>query len=161
LIRETWRFISTKASSSDISFEPYALKLKIQKCKLYSTGPRELFDSEVFAEIPVEVERISSQTGGIKFLGSPVGNLLFCRSFCINKALEYKKRIEAICVMKDKQSALLLLRYCHVTRFSFLLRTTAPHVIDEAAKIMDDNTRFALCHILELVEIYMLPRLSY
>jgi hypothetical protein len=146
-----WEFISEYApskSSGIIAPEPFALKIKVSKCKVFSFAPLSLMKSwfPVF-KIPNSVERISgSEPGcGIKFLGAPIGHEDFCISFCNDLVThEYAKKLKAIAIMKDVQSALLLLRFCHVTCFSFILRTTEPKLVKEAAVLMDLSTS---CHL--------------
>ena len=57
------------------------------------------------------------------------------------------QRIQAF---PDTQAALLFLRFCHVTRFVFVTRTTPPAIAAPAAEQMDASTRDALDHILGL-----------
>ena len=152
-----WEFAATWApakASGILAPEPYALKMKIAKCKLFSFAPLEemhfWFPGDA---IPLSVERISGAEvdGGVRFLGAPVGHPDFCKAFCMSLVQnDFRIRREAICLMKDKQSALLLLRYCHVSRFAFTLRTTPTDCVAEAALEMDRGTRAALVRILDL-----------
>ena len=148
-----WDFISTWAPASGPAPEPYALKIKTAKCKLFSFAPQRTLERWFSGTIPVEVERISAQRrdGGVRFLGSPVGHPDFCRDYCLRLVeTEFRNRRDAIAGMKNKQGALALLRFSHVTRFSYILRTTPPEFVYDAAKLMDVGTRAAVDTILEL-----------
>jgi hypothetical protein len=152
-VQVAWDFIATWAPASGCAPEPYALKVKVPKCKLFSFATQATLENWFTGSIPITVERISGQRsdGGVRFLGSPVGHDVFCKDSCRHLVeVEFQKRREAICSLKDTQSALLLLRYCHVSRFAFTLRTTPPPLVYEAAKLMDAGTRVALDLLLGL-----------
>ena len=101
-------------------------------------------------DIPKSVERVSGQSKcGIKFLGAPIGHEDFCKKFCLDLVEnDYKTRLDAIVQMKNKQAALMLLRYCHVTRFTYILRTTHNDTTFNAAFWMNIKTQSALKTIL-------------
>lgn len=86
--------------------------------------------------------------GGVRIVGSPVGTDDFCRRFCNEKVAEYSKRPETIGRFPNKQIAQKLLRECHCTRLVFLMRTTPPRLVEEAARTHDANTRKALERVL-------------
>ena len=129
--------------------EPYALKGRPDKFKLYSPAGRAHLDAVLPASrIPADVERLYN---GVRCVGAPVGDDEFCKKFSKDLVTKtFKKRLDGIASMKDTQAAMLLLRYCCITRFSFTLRTLPPHLVSEAAEEMDLNTRAALDKILDV-----------
>ena len=151
-------FITSKAPSKRsglVAPEPWALKCRESKCKLYRPRGLGCFDDAVAPggtqgayPIHASVERCPD---GVRCVGAPVGSAAFCESFCQELVTEkYAVRLQRIAKFPDTQSALLFLRFCHVTRFVFVTRTTPPSLAAAAAEQMDASTRDALDHILGL-----------
>jgi hypothetical protein len=153
-LAKVWAFMAKWAPAKDSGVaapEQYSLMMKQSKTKLFSFAPLSvLLEWAKKAGIPPEVERVSGDSvgKGVRFLGSPVGHPEFCRLFCLAEVAGFEKRLKAFERMRDKQSAVVLLRFCHVTRANFFLRTTPPVFTKPAAKAMRKGTMKALASIL-------------
>ena len=90
---------------------------------------------------------------GLRVVGAPIGTREFCVEFCRQQVeTHFEERVGAIEKVSDTQAALIMLRYCHCTRFGFMLRATPPDIVREAAAAMDARTRKALDTIHDLHE---------
>ena len=140
------RQLAPPKDSGETAPEPWALKLKPPKVKLYSTRGIEYLDWAIPPDsIPAEVERCAD---GVRVVGAPVGTDDFCVSYCNDQVEKWKQRAEAIAEYPDTQGANLMLRHTHISRCAFLNRSTPPHLLKEAAKKMDALTRKSLNQIL-------------
>ena len=83
-IQVAWDFIAAWAPASGLAPEPYALKVKTPKCKLFSFASQRTLEAWFSGTIPDGVERVSAlrRDGGVRFLGSPVGHAEYCSDFC-------------------------------------------------------------------------------
>ena len=153
-LAKVWAFMAKWAPAKDSGVaapEQYSLMMKQSKTKLFSFAPlADLMKWAKEAGIPPEVERVSGAVGGqgVRFLGSPVGHPDFCTRFCLEEVAGFEKRLKAFEKMRDKQSALVLLRFCHVSRANFFLRTTPPEFTQPAAVSMNSSTMRTLASIL-------------
>ena len=102
---------------SDIkaSFEKINLAICNRKCELYC--PSGSIDSQV--EIPVVID-------GTEILGTPIGSPSYVESKCVEISKSGQDLCTKLTELDDSQSALLLLRHCHVPRINHLARSVVP-----------------------------------
>ena len=136
------------AASADLrsSFSPIGLVIQDKKC--------ELFISEVSPPCDVSFP-VSSD--GVIILGIPIGNSSFISTVCTDCAQSGSLLCEELLQLEDTQSALLLLRYCHINRLCHLLRSIPPQDLSHAAVIHDRQTRTAFTKLLNIDEMTAEP----
>ena len=109
------------------------LEIADSKCEIYSPN--------------LEVNRISSMTTipatnvGTRILGVPIGKPEFVEDACLESAKSGTDLCDKLRDLDDVQSAMLLLRYCHIPRINHLARSVLPDHIRPAANLHDFQSR--------------------
>ena len=80
----------------------------------------------------------------------PTGNDSYVQSRCIKSAAAGEGLCSQLLKLNDPQSALLLLRYCHVPTLKNLARSVPPPVLHLASRIHDQLSRDTFAAILGL-----------
>ncbi len=88
--------------------------------------------------------------GGTKLLGCPVGTLAFERDFWRQETQSVLQAITRLDDVRFKQSRMLLLRYCAVSRANFMLRGSAPDATLESAGLFDQGIMLRLAGLVGL-----------
>lgn len=81
---------------------------------------------------------VRSPLEGVIALGVPIGSPTFISDHVMQKALSMKSSLEKL-LRLPSQHALLLLRYCVVSKLNHLFRTCPSLLCVQAAKVFDDN----------------------
>lgn len=98
---------------------------------------------ECFSFQPPSLEAVVNESWrraspeGTVLLGCPVGTLEFERAYWMQKATADSLEFVKLDRVRLKQSRMLLLRHCAVSRANFMLRSSAPDATLEAAGIYD------------------------
>ena len=111
------------------------LEIADSKCEIYSPN--------------LEVNRISYMTtipatnDGTRILGVPIGKPEFVEDACLESAKSRTDLCDKLRDLDDVQSAMLLLRYCHIPRINHLARSLAvlPDRSRPAADLHDFQSR--------------------
>ena len=85
---------------------------------------------------------------GIKVLGTPLGHPDFIRQHLSDVSAEHERFLSRIPLLKDVQSAWLLLVHCAQARANFLLRGVMPDAVEEFATNHDRGLWWCLGEIL-------------
>ena len=72
---------------------------------------------------------------GIEVLGIPMGTEQFICSKCRDIAISGSKLTSHLPGIGDAQSAMLLLRHCHVPTMNYLARSVPLHVLNETVDV--------------------------
>ena len=145
---------SANPDAAALAAEPYALKHKMRKCKLYSPKGAAFINEQISnTDIPDGENGVERVEAGCRLVGAPLGSDAFAKQFCSDLVDEWQPRLDGIASMKDKQVAQLLLRLCHTSRPSFIMRTCPPELAADAAKKHDNLTKTALATILDVTEL--------
>ena len=115
---------------NDLRADLKVINLKIcdRKCEKYLPSFNE-YDENCFS-VPVVAS-------SVKILGVPVGCDSYVQSRCIKTAATGEALCSQLLTLNDPQSALLLLRYCHVPTLNYLARCVSPTVLQEASHFHD------------------------
>ncbi len=116
------------------AFEAIGLSIANHKCKIYSGLDSPCLSSNTASSIPVTSD-------GTVILGTPIGRDDFIFASCDDTAKSGSQLCDKLVDLGDVQSAMLLLRYCHVPRLNHLARTVSPALLLPAARIHDSLTR--------------------
>ena len=130
-------FDDLKTSLKDIGQD-----VRDDKCKLYCPSA----DSGSTTIIPVAVH-------GIEVLGTPIGTSNYVESKCEAKAEDGNTLCSILRDLDEPQSALLLLKHCHVPKLNHLARTVVPTHLSKAAVIHDNLTKSTFADIIGLEQI--------
>ena len=94
---------------------------------------------------------------GVVVLGSPVGHDEFIKAKLMSKVTEHQTLLERIPLVRDVQSAWLLLLFCAATRANYWLRTVRPDLTLQFAMAHDHDVLVCLSRLLEVpVETFAL-----
>ena len=85
---------------------------------------------------------------GALFLGSPLGAASFVTSFCTTIAQSKISLCHQLTKLDYVQSAILLLRYCHVPSLNHLARTVQPDLLVPPSTIHDSKTKETFSELL-------------
>jgi len=126
--------------------EPYCMRTHPLKTRFFSRKGKAFFTDLDNDPLPFEV------ADSIKCLGTFLGSDTYIKEQCMALVESWRGRLQAIKSIADDlpNEALLLLRSCHSTRISHLLRTTPPELINDAVKAFDDMTKEAFLTIIDL-----------
>ena len=95
-----------------------------------------------------KVKRVPASEG-VKVLGAPVGDPGWCSRFWIDNFNKgFRPLLDHLPLLPSRQDRLLILRHCVVTKSMFMLRTTHPNVVFEAAELIDYAVRDILLTML-------------
>ncbi|XP_062500486.1 uncharacterized protein LOC134177725 [Corticium candelabrum] len=132
--------VLTAFNELKVAFSALGLDIADRKCEIYRphTAP----------ECPQN--SIPTSSFGITILGSPIGMDSFVSEACVNSAEGGCHLCNKLVSLNDLQSAMLLLRYCHVSRLISLLRTVSPRLVYLAAEAHDLLTRNTFVSLLDL-----------
>ena len=122
-------------------FSAIGLSIADHKCEIYcpsSSASLKGFDNT------------SVSHNGIIILGTLIGTKLYVVSSCLNISESNVSLCDEFVKLGDVQSAMLLLRGCHVPCLNHLARSICPESLTEAAKTHDSQTRMTFCSILGL-----------
>ena len=125
-----------------ISLKDIGLDVRDDKCKLYCPSA----DSGSTTIIPVAVH-------GIEVLGTPIGTSNYVESKCEAKAEDGNTLCSILRDLDEPQSALLLLKHCHVPKLNHFARTVVPTHLSKAAVIHDNLTKSTFADIIGLEQI--------
>ena len=117
------------------------LEISSSKCEVFSSssGIKLLGD---------QISSIPTTSTGTTILGVPIGCPSFIQSHCSSFADSGNLLCDQLVELEDPQSAMLLLRHCHVPRMTHLARSVAPKYLIEAASLHDHLTRESFSKIL-------------
>ena len=87
---------------------------------------------------------------GIVMLGTPIGTKSYVVSSCLNIAESDFSLCDEFVKSGDVQSAMLLLRGCHIPCLNHLARSICSESLTKAAKTHDSRTRMTFCCFLGL-----------
>ena len=121
------------------SFLAINLLIADKKCETFSTSSSTVVKG--FDGVPVSNE-------GALFLGSPIGTASFVTSSCTTIAQSKISLCNQLTKLDDVQSAMLLLRCCHVTSLNHLARTVQPDLLVPASTIHDSKTKETFSEVL-------------
>jgi len=138
--------------------EPFCIRAHPEKTKFFSLKGAALFsDAGLPIPGPAGPSSSTSVSAAIPFkivdatkcLGSFLGPDAFVENECVKLVDSWESRALAISSLATDlpREALLLLRSCHCTRITHLLRTTPPRLVEKAAKRFDDITKAAFLAI--------------
>ncbi|XP_062504332.1 uncharacterized protein LOC134181136 [Corticium candelabrum] len=122
-------------------FSSIGLEISSSKCEVFSSssGIKLLGD---------QISSIPTTSTGTTILGVPIGCPSFIQSHCSSFADSGNLLCDQLVELEDPQSAMLLLRHCHVPRMTHLARSVAPKYLIEAASLHDHLTRESFSKIL-------------
>ncbi len=103
------------------------------KCSVFSFKGVEYLRSSL-SSLPEFIVRAHD---GIRCLCAPIGSDAFCKSFCLDIAEACRPAFDRISVMENSQVAYHFLRVCMLPKFSYLIKTTPPRLVMDAAKAFD------------------------
>ena len=122
-------------------FQTIYPKICDRKCEIYLPSAKE--NNVNRFSVPI----VSS---GVDILGVPIGNDSYVQSRCNKSAAAGEGLCSQLLYLNDPQSALLLLRYCHVPTLNHLARCVPPPVLHQAFHIHDQLSRDTFAAILGL-----------
>ena len=117
-----------------------SLGLHVNKSKslLVVPGQCDSSNSSLASDIPVT-------RGGFCLLGCPIGPTPYCEEVLQDRITGIRKSLAALHDMQDTQLETTLLRSClALPKFSYILRTTPPSYIEQAARDFDVAVRETL-----------------
>ena len=100
-------------------------------------------EAEAFAALH-GYKYVSLETDAIIVLGIPIGSKDGIKAILRDKIKQLEYELSRINWLQDKQTAMLLLRYCGVHKANHLLRSVQPSVIAEYCKIHDEGVQYLL-----------------
>ena len=122
-------------------FQTINLKICNRKCEIYLPSAKESNVNRF--SVPI----VSS---GVDILGVPIGNDSYVQSRCSKSAAAGEGLCSQLLNLNDPQSALLLLRYCHVPTLNHLARCVLRSVLHQACHIHDQLSRDTFAAMLGL-----------
>ena len=105
------------------------LEVADYKCEIYS--PTSI-SSQISSMTTIPVK-----CNGSTILGIPIGKDQFIQDCCVESA----RSGDNLCKLDDIQSAMLLLRFCHIPRINHLARSVSPKLLKSAADLHDLQSR--------------------
>ena len=99
---------------------------------------QECFSFQAPTEVFADKEWQCASAEGTTLLGCPVGTADFETAYWVEQAKMSKRGIAKLDWVRFKQSRMLLLRHCAVSRANFMLRSSAPDATLEAARVYDE-----------------------
>ena len=121
------------------SFLAINLVIADKKCEIFSPSSSTVVKG--LDGVPVSNE-------GALFLGSPIGTASFVTSSCTTIAQSKISLCNQLTKLDDVQSAMLLLRCCHVPSLNHLARTVQPDLLVPASTIHDSKTKETFSELL-------------
>ena len=94
--------------------------------------------------------RLPVMQQGVVVLGSPVGHDEFIKAKLMSKVTEHQTLLERIPLVRDVQSAWLLLLFCAATRANNWLRTVRPRSDSSVRDAHDHDVLVCLSRLLEV-----------
>ena len=123
------------------AFSNIGLQISSSKCEIYSpSGPLMSGRSDLDA-IPVVSD-------GTIVLGAPIGKREYVSAASSQYAESGRLLCEQLMKLGEVQSAMLLLRFCHVPRMNHLARLVCPDRLQAAAEVHDKISRETFTHVL-------------
>ena len=118
---------------SQSSFITIHLEIADHKCEIYSPTP---LSSQISSQTTVPINY-----GGSTILGIPIGKVQFIQEYCVETAKSVDNLCKQLTELDDIQSAMLLLRFCHIPRINHLARSVTPELLKAAADLHDFQSR--------------------
>ena len=128
------------------NFNTLGLQIQDKKCEVFCPPPALNQDMSPWRGILVS-------QAGMMVLGSPIGTDDFIKRSCIEIAESGHHLCNELTTLDDPQSAMLLLRYSHVSRISHLARTIFPESFRAAAILHDQLTYSTFVSVLGIEDI--------
>ena len=122
-----------------------SLSVSDSKCEIFSPSGT-INTANTYVQVTSE---------GSMFLGTPIGSTAFVESSCSQIVQSGSSLCDYLPKLNDPQSALLLLRHCHVPKLDHLARTVHPNNIRKAASIHDSMTRATFSQVLGFPELVL------
>ena len=126
------------------AFSSISLEITSHKCEIFCSSSTVAINES--AGIPVNYQ-------GSLFLGTPIGSSSFAESLCSTIAQSGNTLCDQLTKLGDIQSAMLLLRHCHVPKLDYLAQTGFPGQLTQAAKIHDTQMHNTFSNLLGYVRL--------
>ncbi len=124
------------------------LQVKQQKCRLACASSDRVFAAQQAARLrlcPVDVDNIISlETHAINILGVPIGAAADIQQQLDDKASQLADDLNLLTTLQNKQTALLLLRYCCVHKINHTIRNLPPSITRDCAIRHDQSITTSL-----------------
>ena len=111
------------------------LEICDRKCEIYLPSANEINVNRF--SVPIVLS-------GVDIFGVPIGNDFYVQSRCSKSAAAGEGFYSQLLNLNDPQSALLLLRYRHVSTLNHLARSVPPPVLHQACHFHDQLSRDTL-----------------
>ena len=126
------------------------LQLNYEKSTIFS-NTQEVIDMIEFDK-STTLQKVKTTTEGIILLGSAISkNIEFHNRFIQNKIVEASHTLQAITLFEKEylQQAIVLLKSCFISKFSYLSRVTPPKILEPFTLSIMSNIRTCISNMIQ------------